>query len=89
MGGVSKPVCHKTVEEIWYFLKGGGQVWRKKDEQEFVNDVSSGFSLTIPVETIFQFRNTGDKPLLILIATMPPWPGDQEAIKSDGIWPVI
>ena len=26
----SKAVKHKTVEEIWYFIEGRGQVWRKK-----------------------------------------------------------
>ena len=27
-GGVSRPVYHRTVEEIWYILEGSGQVWR-------------------------------------------------------------
>ena len=27
VGGVSKSVTHRTVEEIWYFLAGKGQVW--------------------------------------------------------------
>jgi quercetin dioxygenase-like cupin family protein len=29
-GGVSKPVYHRTVEEIWYCIKGDGEVWRKQ-----------------------------------------------------------
>lgn len=28
-GEVSLPVAHRTVEEVWYFLDGAGQVWRK------------------------------------------------------------
>ena len=26
-GQVSRPVYHRTVEEIWYILEGTGQVW--------------------------------------------------------------
>ena len=32
-GEVSLPVAHRTVEEVWYFLEGSGQVWRKLGEQ--------------------------------------------------------
>src|SRR5207237_254953 len=28
-GRASKPVRHRTVEEIWYFLAGEGRVWRR------------------------------------------------------------
>jgi mannose-6-phosphate isomerase-like protein (cupin superfamily) len=27
-GGVSRPVWHRTVEEVWYILEGRGHVWR-------------------------------------------------------------
>ncbi len=27
---VSKAVKHKTIEEIWYFIQGHGQFWRKQ-----------------------------------------------------------
>ena len=27
-GQVSRPVWHRTVEEVWYILEGQGQVWR-------------------------------------------------------------
>ncbi len=27
-GQVSRPVWHRRVEEVWYFLEGHGQVWR-------------------------------------------------------------
>ena len=27
-GQVSRPVYHRTVEELWYILEGRGQVWR-------------------------------------------------------------
>lgn len=79
-GAVSAPVTHRTVEEVWVFLSGEGQVWRKQGERELVLDVHAGCSLTIPLGTAFQFRNTGAVPLEFIIATTPPWPGEDEAI---------
>ena len=35
-GNVSSAVTHKTVEEIWYFLEGQGELWRKDDLNEEV-----------------------------------------------------
>jgi mannose-6-phosphate isomerase-like protein (cupin superfamily) len=76
------------VEEIWYVASGEGEVWRKNSAAEETVRVSAGSSLTIPPRTTFQFRNTGDSPLCILIVTVPPWPGPQEAEKAEGVWPV-
>lgn len=85
--GISIPVVHKTVEEIWYFIQGTGQVWRKQGNREEVVDVGPGTCLTIPAGTHFQFRNTGWEPLCFIIATMPIWPGEQEAIILEkGCW---
>jgi len=87
VGGVSIPVAHRRVEEVWYFLSGSGQVWRKQGEREQVLDVQPGDSLTIPLGTRFQFRNTGDAPLEFIIATTPPWPGEDEAVVlTAGRW---
>ena len=87
VGGVSIPVEHRTVEEVWFFLAGAGQVWRKQSEREQVLEVSPGVSLTIPLGTRFQLRNTGEVPLEFLIATTPPWPGAGEAVLLDeGCW---
>jgi mannose-6-phosphate isomerase-like protein (cupin superfamily) len=88
-GIISSAVKHKTVEEIWYCLSGNGQVWRKLGNAEETVDVMEGVSLTIPVDAHFQFRNTSDKPFCFLIATMPPWPGKDEAIKVRGYWQSI
>ena len=85
---ISIPVRHRTVAEIWYFLAGRGQVWRRQAKREEVLEVRAGISLTIPLGTCFQFRNTGDVPLEFIIVTMPPWPGADEAILLDvGKWP--
>ena len=87
-GEVSLPVAHKTVEEVWYFLEGTGQLWRKYGDEERVVDVAPGVSLSIPVGAHFQFRTTGDRPLRFLIVTMPPWPGEDEAYRVPGRWQV-
>lgn len=86
-GGVSKAVAHKTVEELWYFLSGKGEVWRKHEEQERIVKVGPGYSLSIPSGAHFQFRNTGVAPLIFIIATMPPWPGKDEAVPVQDHWP--
>ena len=79
-------VRHKTVEEIWYFIEGQGKVWLKNEDKEEIVEVKPGLSLTIPLGTNFQFKNTGPKPLVFLICTMPPWPGKEEAVKIDSYW---
>ena len=86
-GEVSAPVAHRTVEEVWYFLEGTGQVWRRNGDEERVVDVAPGVSLSIPVGAHFQFRTTGDRPLKFVIVTMTPWPGLDEAQPVPGYWP--
>ena len=86
-GAVSGAVVHATVDEAWYFLAGAGQVWRKQGGAESVVDVEAGVALTIECGTHFQFRNTGDEDLHFVIATMPPWPGAQEARRVREHWP--
>jgi mannose-6-phosphate isomerase-like protein (cupin superfamily) len=46
-----------------------------------------GVCLTIPLGTRFQFRTLGDEPLAAVAVTMPPWPGEGEAVVVDGAWP--
>ena len=85
-GSTSKAVKHKTVEEIWFFTSGVGEVWRKQGAQEEVVKVKEGTALTMPIGAHFQFRNTGEGPLCFLITTMPPWPGENEAVKVEDYW---
>src|SRR5687767_10113177 len=80
-GGVSLAIVHRTVEEVWYVTAGRGQVWRKQDDRESVVDVEPGTALTIPTGAHFQFRATGPEPLTFVMCTMPPWPGEQEAVR--------
>jgi mannose-6-phosphate isomerase-like protein (cupin superfamily) len=87
-GETSLAVKHRSVEEIWYFLSGSGEVWRKLGEEEEVVETRVGLALTIPLGTHFQFRNVGTEPLTFVIATIPAWPGEQEAERVADHWPV-
>lgn len=87
-GGVTQAVCHRTVEELWYFLGGQGEVWRKSGTTEEVTGVGPGMALPIPLGTHFQFRAIGAEPLTFVITTMPPWPGPDEAVPVPGHWAV-
>ena len=85
-GQTSVAVRHRTVEEIWYFLSGRGEMWRKSGAREEVVAVSVGVCITIPLGTAFQFRATGEEPLAAIAATVPPWPGAGEAAIVSGPW---
>ena len=85
-GEISRAVTHRTVEEIWFFLCGRGEMWRCKDRQGRIREVYRGVCLTIPVGTHFQLRCTSDAPLEAIGVTMPPWPGDREARLVEGVW---
>jgi mannose-6-phosphate isomerase-like protein (cupin superfamily) len=85
-GSTSIAVAHRTVEEIWFFLSGNGEMWRRQNGIEEVVSVDAGVSLTIPVGTQFQFRAFGSEPLKAIAITMPPWPGPSEAYAVMGSW---
>ncbi|HLW91815.1 MAG TPA: cupin domain-containing protein [Roseiarcus sp.] len=85
-GATSHAVKHRTVEEIWHVLSGGGEIWRGDGGRQTIEKVGPGVSLTIPLGTAFQFRALGDEPLTFLAITMPPWPGDGDAFRVEGPW---
>ena len=94
-GQVSRPVYHRTVEELWYILEGRGQVWRCPPETGLTDSaeidpaqvapvaVQAGDALTIPTGWRFQFRADQDAALRFLCVTLPPWPGADEAPAAD------
>ena len=88
-GRASLAIAHRTVEEVWYVTAGQGQVWRKQGDHETVVDVEAGTALTIPTGVHFQFRSTGPAPLRFVMCTMPPWPGEQEAVRVPDHWQVV
>jgi mannose-6-phosphate isomerase-like protein (cupin superfamily) len=83
---VSQAVAHRTVDEVWYFLSGRGQMWRRSPDLEEIVDVEPGVSITIPLGTSFQFRSLSHEPLSAVGTTMPPWPGEDEAFAVGGVW---
>ena len=86
-GQASTAVAHRTVDEIWFFLAGRGEMWRQLGDEEATVEVEPGTCVSIPVGTRFQFRANDDAPLSAIGITMPPWPGMDEAYVVDGIWP--
>ena len=85
-GKVSVAVTNQTVEEIWYFLSGRGEMWRRQGDKEEVVTVERGVCITIPLGTHFQLKTLGDDWLEAVGVVMPPWPGPGEAIIVKGRW---
>jgi mannose-6-phosphate isomerase-like protein (cupin superfamily) len=85
-GETSRAVAHKTVEEIWFFLGGRGEMWREQADAHQIIEVLPGTCITIPLGTRFQFRSTGEAPLSAVAVTIPPWPGEDEAVVVEGPW---
>ena len=85
-GQATVAVRHRTVEEVWFCTSGSGDLWRRSKQDEETIQLMPGIAATIPPGTEFQFRATGATPLEVIIATMPPWPGADEAVRVNGIW---
>jgi len=85
-GQVSSAVTHRTVEEIWFIVSGTGEMWRKQGAREEITLLQPGLSLTIPLGTYFQFRAGPTEVLAAVAITMPPWPGEGEAVFVSGPW---
>jgi mannose-6-phosphate isomerase-like protein (cupin superfamily) len=86
VGKTSLAVKHKTVSEIWYCLAGKGEIWQSNANGAEIKPFAAADSFTIPLGNNFQFRNIGNEPLIILIVTMPKWPGPDEAVVVKGNW---
>ena len=90
-GAVSRPVRHRTVEEIWYVSAGEGRVWRcppGSDVGETVQ-VQPGDALRIPTGWAFQFAAGVAAELRFACFTSPRWPGPGEAdpVAAGGLGP--
>ena len=86
-GEVTRPVRHRTVEEIWYVLEGAGKVWRCPPDVDAETvppvDMSPGDALVIPTGWSFQFSAGAGSALRFLCHTTPPWPGEGEAVAVE------
>ena len=85
-GETSTAVTHRSVEEIWMFVSGRGEMWRKQGALQEIVAVEPGVCITIPLGTHFQFRSLGPQALGAVAVTMPPWPGEKEAKVVRGKW---
>ena len=86
-GETARAVAHRSVEEIWFVISGRGEMWRKQGEHEETVALEPGVCLTIPLGTQFQFRASDAESVSAVAVTMPPWPGDGEAVAVVGPWP--
>ncbi|QTN25975.1 cupin domain-containing protein [Rhizobacter sp. AJA081-3] len=86
-GQVAKAVTHRSVDELWFVLAGHGQMWRRQGEREEVVALEPGVCLSIPLGTHFQFRASATEAVSAVAITMPPWPGEAEAVPVEGPWP--
>ena len=78
-------------EHLWYegerTNEWGHYVWRRApDGHESVTRLIPGVCVDIPLGTAFQYRCTGNVPLVFTCTALPPWPGDDEAVIVDGPW---
>jgi mannose-6-phosphate isomerase-like protein (cupin superfamily) len=85
-GQVTKAVRHRIVEEMWHCVGGSGRLWRSFNGISETIALHSGVSCSIPTGACFQFRCDGESPLDLVIATIPPWPGEDEAEPCNGPW---
>jgi mannose-6-phosphate isomerase-like protein (cupin superfamily) len=85
-GACAKAVVHRSVDEVWFVTAGAGELWRRGGGEEEIVALRPGVSVSIPVGTVFQFRAGADSEVAIVGVTMPPWPGDDEAMPASGPW---
>lgn len=85
-GRTSLAVRHRSVEEVWFVTAGQGELWRWRDSAETITALCPGISVTIPLGTHFQFRCTSEDALTLIIVTLPPWPGMDEAVRVVDHW---
>jgi len=78
-GAISRPVRHRSVEEIWHVTSGRGRVWRcPAGTPAEPIEIGPGDTLVIPTGWAFQF-SAAETGLRFLCYTAPPWPGADEA----------
>ncbi len=75
-------VSHKTIEEVWYIVRGTGQFHRLSPDgtDEQIVTIQLGDALFIPTGYRFWVENTGTEDLIFLCHDAPAWPGHDEAI---------
>jgi mannose-6-phosphate isomerase-like protein (cupin superfamily) len=86
-GMVGRACRFRTIDEYWFVLSGEGEIWRRSPNGDAqIARLVTGVCIDIPLGTTFQYRCTGEAPLVFVCTAMPPWPGDDEAVITDGPW---
>jgi mannose-6-phosphate isomerase-like protein (cupin superfamily) len=85
-GRTSRAVVHRRIDEIWMVVSGRGEIWRRQGAREETVALAPGVCLTIPAGTAFQFRCLGAEALQVIGVSLPPWPGEGEALPAEGPW---
>ncbi len=89
---VGNPSYNVGLDELWFFLDGNGQLWRRPRDRSVpgeVVDVRAGSIVSIPRDVEFQFRNTCDRELVFICMTSPAWSNEQQNQHLDqGHWPI-
>jgi mannose-6-phosphate isomerase-like protein (cupin superfamily) len=81
-GEVSVAKQHASVEELWYFTSGRGEMCIGDE----TTVVCAGVSVRVPPLTRFQFRSIGRDALEAVAVAMPPWPGADEELDAEARW---
>ncbi len=78
-------VSHKTIEEVWYVLRGAGVFHRALPDGSGAEEVKikAGDAVLIPTGHRFWVENTGAGELAFLCCDAPGWPGHEEAVVHD------
>jgi mannose-6-phosphate isomerase-like protein (cupin superfamily) len=80
---ISAAVQHRGVDELWFVIAGSGEMV-VGDRGSF--RLQREVAVHVPPRTRFQFHAGGDG-LDVVAVTMPPWPGDGEALPAEPYWP--
>lgn len=78
----SVAVRNVETDEIWFFVKGQGEIWLREGREIKGNEekIGPGTCLTIPMGVHFQYRNTGYVPLSFICVTLPPFQSNEANI---------
>ncbi len=85
-------VSHRTIEEIWYIVRGRGIFHRQSPDgsEEQVVEVAPGEALLIPTGYRFWVENIGADDFVFLCCGTPPWPGlDEAVVWNDSVAEVL
>lgn len=77
-------VSHRTIEEVWYILRGAGTFHQTApDGTRTQAAVTAGDTVLIPAGHRFWGDNPGSGELIFLCCDAPGWPGAEEATLHD------